>query len=494
MSGSATRHRNLVIVGSGPVGMVAALLLQEHFEQVTLLERRTQEDFLQAQGFTFPIVFSPASIRILQQIGIWDAIRAERSEFFGVVIHQRVLGRELSFTAVREGVYSHWRNHVVAKLYEQVQAAGIPIHFEARVEAIDFKNSVCREARLGDLPFDVLLGADGSNSQTRRLLAQAHPDFPAGSFKRTGLDHWYAYRVASRGAMRERFAGGERHHASNVFLSNLAAYPSEKLRIVTTGMRQPEEEISILIKYDPAITLSRLKVLNDSHFGPLVGSQQELDAAWQAGYAGRFDQVEAPTFHLNRVLLIGDAAHGFESTGDLINLGLASTGYLREVLSRQERTSRPRWRSTTPLPVPPCFLRRLLLSPKPSNLSNVGAREKCTRHLRRGLRAFNTRNYQRDIVKADPLGWWLGWSRLLCLRAPTHSDVSRQRERRAARMARGGRNMSCPPGGQPASAAYAATTSLRRLLLTGSTTSSMSVKAKSPPLNRSGSPRSRARA
>ena len=317
MNASTTRHQNLVIVGSGPVGMVAALLLQEHFEQVTLLERRTQEDFLQAQGFTFPIVFSPASIRILQQIGIWDAIRAERSEFFGVVIHQRVLGRELSFTSVREGVYSHWRNHVVAKLYEQVQAAGIPIHFEAQVEAIDFQNNVCREARLGDLPFDLLLGADGSNSQTRRLLAQAHPDFPADSFKRIGLDHWYAYRVPSRGAMRERFAGGERHHASNVFLSNLAAYPSEKFRIVTTGMRQPEEEISILIKHDPAITPSRLKVLNDSYFGPLVGSQQELDAAWQAGYAGRFDQVQAPTFHLNRVLLIGDAAHGFESTGDL---------------------------------------------------------------------------------------------------------------------------------------------------------------------------------
>jgi 2-polyprenyl-6-methoxyphenol hydroxylase-like FAD-dependent oxidoreductase len=251
-----------------------------------------------------------------------------------VVIHQRVLGRELTYTSVREGVYSHWRNHVVATLYEQVLAAGIPIHFEAQVEGIDFQGNVCREARLGDLPFDLLLGADGSNSQTRRLLAQAHPHVPADSFERIGLDQWYAYRLPSRGALRERFAGGERHHASNVFVSNLATYPSEKFRIVTTHMRQPEEEISILIKHDPAITPSRLKFLNDSYFAPLVGSQQELDAAWKAGYPGRFDQVQAPTFHLGHVLLVGDAAHGLETAGDLINLGVTSAGCFREVLGR----------------------------------------------------------------------------------------------------------------------------------------------------------------
>jgi len=32
--------------------------------------------------------------------------------------------------------------------------------------------------------------------------------------------------------------------------------------------------------------------------------------------------------------LIGDAAHGFESTGDLINLGFASVGSLRAILDR----------------------------------------------------------------------------------------------------------------------------------------------------------------
>jgi hypothetical protein len=37
---------------------------------------------------------------------------------------------------------------------------------------------------------------------------------------------------------------------------------------------------------------------------------------------------------LNKVLLIGDAAHGFESTGDLINLGIASIGSFYEIFTR----------------------------------------------------------------------------------------------------------------------------------------------------------------
>ncbi|NJN43952.1 MAG: hypothetical protein HC806_03985, partial [Anaerolineae bacterium] len=123
--------------------------------------------------------------------------------------------------------------------------------------------------------------------------------------------------------------------ASNVFVDNLADYPSEKFRIVTTGMRQPNEEISVLIKHSADVDLPRLKYLNESYFGRFVESRQELDAAWEGGYAGKFEQVYAPTFHLNNVLLIGDAAHGFESTGDLINLGIASLGSFYEIYTRQ---------------------------------------------------------------------------------------------------------------------------------------------------------------
>ena len=143
------KRTSLVIVGSGPVGMVAALMFKEHFEKVILFERQSKEGFLQTHGFTFPIVFTPASIKILKHIGVWEGISSQRSEFFGVVVHKRIFGKEFEFSSSQKDVYSHWRNHAITKLYERVVEEGISIYFNARVEGIDFKNSVCMTGGLG---------------------------------------------------------------------------------------------------------------------------------------------------------------------------------------------------------------------------------------------------------------------------------------------------------------------------------------------------------
>ena len=330
------KYDQLVIIGAGPIGMTAALMLKNHFETVILLERQSKENFLQKHGFTFPIVFTPASIKILKKIGAWEAIEAERSEFFGVVLHKRILGKEIKFTSVEEGVYSHWRNHIVASLYNRILEENIEIHFDARIEEIDFAASVCRESKLGDLPFDLLLGADGINSQTRDLMARAHPDFSEDDFSLTLLDKWYAYRLPATGAMREKFGGGDRFFASNVFVDNLPNYPTEKFRVVTTSMKQPSEEISVLVKYDASLDLQRVEELNEVFIGKYLENIEDLRDAWEAGYGGKFEQVHAPTFALNKVLLLGDAAHGFESTGDLINLGLASIESFYEIFIENE--------------------------------------------------------------------------------------------------------------------------------------------------------------
>jgi 2-polyprenyl-6-methoxyphenol hydroxylase-like FAD-dependent oxidoreductase len=315
---------HLIIIGSGPVGMVAALILKDHFNRITLLERQSKGNFLKRYGFTFPIVFSPSSINILKKVGAWKAIEAERSEFFGVVVHKRILGKEFEAKSYEENVYSHWRNHIIVSLYERILEENIEVHFDARVEDIDFENSVFSEAALGDLPFDLLIGADGINSRTRKLLAKAHPDYSEEDFGLTLLDKWYAYRLPAKDKLKEKWGGGDRFYASNVYVDNLPKYPSEKFRVVTTSMKQPEEEISVLVKHGANLELDRVRELNQVFFEDYVDSPQELETAWEGGYGGKFEQVTAPTFTYQKVLLLGDSAHGFESTGDLINLGLAS--------------------------------------------------------------------------------------------------------------------------------------------------------------------------
>jgi 2-polyprenyl-6-methoxyphenol hydroxylase-like FAD-dependent oxidoreductase len=318
--------------------MVSALLLKDRFEHIVLLERQSRERFLRSRGFTFPIVFSPAAIRVLDRIGVWDAIRGERSPFFGVVIHKRMLGRDLTWTAKRDDVYSHWRNHIVTSLYDRVCADGIEVHFEAQVEDIDFSANMCREATLGELPFDLLLGADGMYSSTRGLMAIAHPAFPSEEFRSTLLDRWYAYRVPAEEAVAKRYGTGERGFASHVYADNPADFPAEKLRVITTAMTQPRAEISVLLKHGVDTPLERVHVINAATFGDLVDADV-LDAAWDEGHAGAYEHIQVPTFRLESALLVGDAAHGFEGTGDLINVGISSVGGLPEILDAHDEVT-----------------------------------------------------------------------------------------------------------------------------------------------------------
>jgi 2-polyprenyl-6-methoxyphenol hydroxylase-like FAD-dependent oxidoreductase len=328
--------RTLVIVGAGPIGTTAALLLRPQFERIVILERQSRDRFLNARGFTFPIVFSPAAIRVLERVGAWQRIAQERSPFFGVVIHKRVARREFTWTAKQAGVFSHWRNHIISSLYERLDAVDIQVHFDSELRHIDFEANTCFEARLGTIPFDLALGADGIGSQTRGLLSAAHPGFDASDFTSILLDRWYAYRLPAESRLAERYLGAADGHASNVYLDNPTAHPEHRFRVVTTGMRQPHDEISVVAKIGLDVGLDCAKEINHRFFGGLVDPER-LDRAWDAGVAGTYEHLEAPTFVLGSAVLVGDAAHGLESTGDLINIGLTSLSSLAEILARSER-------------------------------------------------------------------------------------------------------------------------------------------------------------
>jgi 2-polyprenyl-6-methoxyphenol hydroxylase-like FAD-dependent oxidoreductase len=311
--------------------MVSALLLRSRFDHVTILESQSKERFLRRRGFTFPIVLSPAAGRVLREVGAWDAINAERSPYFGVVVHKRFLGRNLRWTARREGVYSHWRNHIISSLHNRVVEEGINVVFDARLESIDFESRVCRVGGGTEFAYDLLLGADGMHSHTRSLMAMDHPEHPPDSFATEVLDRWYAYRVPSVGGVDERYGNTSDGVALHVHVDNQPGAPDEKFRAITVAMTAPEREVSIVIKHGQGIDLDRLEELNTAFIGHLVDAKV-LDVEWRAGVGGEYRHVMVPTFRRGAALLVGDAAHGFEGNGDLINLGIGSISALPGLL------------------------------------------------------------------------------------------------------------------------------------------------------------------
>lgn len=318
--------------------MVSALLLKRTFAEIIILERQSKRRLLSTRGFTFPIVLSPSARSVLRDVGVLGAIDAERSPYFGVVAHKRFLGREWTWTARRADVYSHWRNHIMGALYDRVTEEGIRVVFDAQLEDIDFDVGSCREAELGEISFDLLLGADGMYSQTRSLMARSHHEFAEEEFWSEVLDRWYAYRLPSDAALDERYGASQDGVALHVHTDNLKHAPNEKFRIITVAMTSPQREVSVVIKHAADLKPERLKQLNADFFGGLVESET-LEREWNSGVGGEYRHVHAPAFSLGKAVLVGDAAHGFEGNGDLINLGIVSVAELSGVIRSHDTLS-----------------------------------------------------------------------------------------------------------------------------------------------------------
>jgi flavin-dependent dehydrogenase len=160
-----------IIVGAGPAGSLAALVLARAGRRVTLLDRAS---------FPRPKVcgncINPSAWKIWERLGLSEAFSAlPHQELAGFTIRSegRLLYRH-TFLPPRRGPRAVARDVLDDWLRHEAESAGAEFHPETTVTGIDSSSGTVETSR-GNFSARLILGADGRNSLVARLAGLMPP-------------------------------------------------------------------------------------------------------------------------------------------------------------------------------------------------------------------------------------------------------------------------------------------------------------------------------
>jgi 2-octaprenylphenol hydroxylase len=310
-----SRHQfDVVIAGAGMVGSCAALALAARGMRVALIEASPalEPNTAPQQPYDLRVsAISPRSRYLLQQLGIWQRLDAERICYYEQmhIWHQHGTA-SVSFDAVdlaRDNLGAIVENRLIQQTLHQACDAerGIEWFRPDRIEALLENNDLGVEMRLESgrcIDAALLIAADGRNSPTRAL---AGIQIQSGTYRQSAI-------VANVDT-----AFAHRHTAWQRFLSTgpLAFLP------LANG------QSSIVWSCDDELAEQLASVDNDA-FCEALGEAFEYRLGEVTGAAQRrsfpLGWHSCERWLLGRVLLMGDAAHSVHPlAGQGVNLGFS---------------------------------------------------------------------------------------------------------------------------------------------------------------------------
>ena len=302
--------REALISGGGPVGCVLAVLLRRRGWEVTVLERRPDPRRAAIPaGRSINLVLTARGLRGLARIGLREEVLSITVPVLGRMMHDR----EGRLAWQPYGKDPSERNHSVSRaelqrfLLDRAEAAGARVEFEQAVTGLDLARGelqVRSPQGARALPARHVFGCDGGPSAVREALARTGSvdarleplpwgykelTFPARedggwSMEQTALHIW------PRGAhMLMGLPNRDGTFTGTVYLP----WEGECASFQALGERGAVEAF-FRTEYPDAV--------------PLLG---DLAGAFLANPTGHLETVRCrPWHHQDRVLLVGDAAHG----------------------------------------------------------------------------------------------------------------------------------------------------------------------------------------
>ena len=163
----------VLVVGGGPTGLYFAILMKraDPANEILVLERNRPDD-----TFGFGVVFSDATIADVESADpeTYAAITHHFVRWDDIDVHYG--GQVVRSTG--HGFSGMSRQKMLTVLQDQAAQLGVDVRFETEVEGLQSLPTLGGESPLDSSAFDLVVAADGVNSQIREELAdRLEPDF-----------------------------------------------------------------------------------------------------------------------------------------------------------------------------------------------------------------------------------------------------------------------------------------------------------------------------
>ena len=320
-------HFDIAVVGGGMVGAAAACLLAQQGWQIAVIEQTEPDAYSPEQAMDLRVsAISPASVRLLQQAGVWDALLAMRIRAYTELATWEVPGLETHFHAQEAGVpelgFIVENRLIQLALWQRLQTLpNVTLLCPAQVSALvqQSKNATVTLNNGQTITAAWLLAADGANSRLRSMAG-------------IGINRW-DYRQDCM--------------LINVDLEDDAPpitwqqfYPNGPRAFLPLAGHKAS-----LVWYDTPEKIAQLVALSPTQLEREVKRHfPEQLPACTVTQSGAFPLIRrhAQHYYQGRVILLGDAAHTIHPlAGQGVNLGFKDVACLVDLWQNARQKQLP---------------------------------------------------------------------------------------------------------------------------------------------------------
>jgi kynurenine 3-monooxygenase len=322
--------RTITIAGAGLAGALLAALLARAGWNVEVHEKRADPRAVGYEGGrSINLALAERGLHALRQAGLHEAVLAQAVMMRGRMVHfadghldlQRY-GKDDS-----EVIWSVHRGRLNLLLLDAAEAAGAKLHFGARLEGVDFAAKTIRlhdehQSATHEIPFEVLIGADGAGSALRGAINAIAPlgehfESLGHGYKELEIPPAMDGPVPREAGSRERppaSDGGFRIEPNALHIWPRGRYMCIALpnteRTFTVTLFLPQHADGGTPGFDALPNVVAARALFERDFADALTLIPDFDADWARNPVGQLGTLYLDRWHLGgRAVLLGDAAH-----------------------------------------------------------------------------------------------------------------------------------------------------------------------------------------